>query len=257
MACGLQAVGPVSATVPPEVVERIRRSRRYPRPTQFDYLHVKRLVEDLAAAIAGLGDVRDVLDVYCGTRPYEDLFPAGAKVVGLDVDRPGYGYGVADVLTNEFLPFADESFDALMCTQAFHYIMEPEPAIAEIRRVLRPGGAVLITVPVVWEYDRENPEHHYTEPLLRRLFEGWDELRVVESGGWGVSWAAVTATLLQHLEESAAARRALRPLARPLFAAAYLAVNGVGIALEAVARRFVRGRLRLPMNLLLMARRPT
>jgi SAM-dependent methyltransferase len=198
-----------------------------------------------------------VLDVYCGTRPYEDLFPAGAKVVGLDVDRPGYGYGVADVVTDEFLPFADRSFDVVMCTQAFHYIMEPQSAIAEIRRVLRPGGAVLITVPVVWEYDRENPEHHYTEPLLRRLFEGWDEVRVVESGGWGVSWAAVSATLLHHLEESAARRRILRPLARPLFAAAYLAVNGLGLALEAVDRRFVRGRLRLPMNLLLTARRST
>ena len=77
-----------AGTVPPAVVERIRRSRRHPRPTQFDYLHVKRLVDDLGAAITDLGEVRDVLDVYCGTRPYEDLFPAGAKVVGLDVTAP-------------------------------------------------------------------------------------------------------------------------------------------------------------------------
>jgi SAM-dependent methyltransferase len=246
-----------AGTVPPDVVQDIRRSRRHPRPTQYDYLHVKRLVDDLGAAIAQLVEVRDVLDVYCGTRPYEDLFPADAKVLGLDVDRPGYGYGVADVVTDEFLPFADRSFDVVMCTQAFHYIIEPQSAIAEIRRVLRPGGAVLITVPVVWEYDRENPEHHYTEPLLRHLFEGWDEVRVVESGGWGVSWAAVTATLLHHLDESAARRPTLRPLARPLFAAAYLAVNGLGLALEVVDRGFVRGRLRLPMNLLLTARRST
>ena len=244
-------------TVPPAVVDRIRRSRRHPRPSQYDYLHVKRLAEDLGAAIAGLGEVRDVLDVYCGTRPYEDLFPAGAKVVGLDTDRPGYRYGVADVVSDEFLPFEDESFDAVLCTQAFHYIVEPKPAIAEIARVLRPGGTVLLTLPVVWEYDRENPEHHYTEPLLRSLFEGWDEVVVVESGGWGVSWAAVSATLLNHLEESAGARPALRPLAKPLFAAAYLAVNGLGLALEGLDRRFVRGRLRLPMNLLLSARRAT
>jgi hypothetical protein len=92
---------------------------------------------------------------------------------------------------------------------------------------------------------------------LWHLFEGWDEVRVVESGGWGVSWAAVTATLLHHLDESAARRPTLRPLARPLFAAAYLAVNGLGLALEVVDRGFVRGRLRLPMNLLLTARRST
>jgi SAM-dependent methyltransferase len=246
-----------AGTIPPAVVEQIRRTRRHPRPTQFDYLHVKRLVDDLGTAIAELGDVRDVLDLYCGTRPYEDLFPAGAKVVGLDVDWPGYRYGVADVVTDEFLPFEDQSFDAVMCTQAFHYILEPQPAIAELRRVLRPGGTVLITVPAVWEYDRETPEHHYTEPLLRRLFDGWDDVRVVESGGWGVSWTAVTATLLHHLEEAAGRRRVLRPVAGPLFAVAYLVVNGLGLALEAVDRGFVRGHLRLPMNLLLTARRPT
>jgi hypothetical protein len=43
---------PDGATVPPAVVEEIRRSRRHPRVTQFDYLHVKRLVDDLAEASA-------------------------------------------------------------------------------------------------------------------------------------------------------------------------------------------------------------
>jgi len=37
----------------------------------------------------------------------------------------------------------------------------------------------------------------------------------------------------------------------------YLVVKALGLALEAVDRRFVRGRLPLPMNLLLTARRPT
>src|SRR6059058_2559351 len=105
------------APVPPAVVERIRRSRRYPRLTQFDYLHVRKLVDDLAAAVGQLdGQPRDVLDVYCGTRPYDDLFPHGARIVGLDVEDR---FGVADVVTREFLPFDDESFDVVLCTQAF------------------------------------------------------------------------------------------------------------------------------------------
>ena len=50
--------------------------------------------------------------------------------------------------------------------------------------MLRPGGTVLITVPVVWEYDSENPEHHYTGAWASQgCSEGWDEVRVVENGG--------------------------------------------------------------------------
>jgi SAM-dependent methyltransferase len=240
-------------TVPAKVVEEIRSSRRHPRITQFDYLHIRRLVDDLADAVGRLGDdMFDVLDVYCGSRPYDDLLPEGSRIVGLDIDNR---FGVADVVTNEFLPFPDGSFDVVLCTQAFHYVLDPETAVEEIRRVLRPGGTVLISVPVVWEYDRHNPEHHYTEPFLRRLFAGWDEVRIVESGGWGVSWAAVTGSLFHHLEEAIASRRPLGAVARPLFAALYVGINAVGTLLEAIDRRLVRGPFRLPMNLLLSARR--
>jgi hypothetical protein len=92
--------------------------------------------------------------------------------------------------------------------------------------------------------------------VLRRLFEGWDDVRVVESGGWGVSWAAVTGSLFHHVEEALAPRKALTAVSRPLFVAGYVVVNAIGRLLEAVDRRLVRGPLRLPMNLLVSARRP-
>jgi hypothetical protein len=48
----------------PEAVASMRRTRRNPRPTQFDYLHLHRLVTDLAAALSSIGDgTVDVLDV--------------------------------------------------------------------------------------------------------------------------------------------------------------------------------------------------
>ena len=107
-----------------DLVAKMRRTRRHPRPTQFDYLHMRRLVDDLAATLARVGDnVTDVLDVYCGARPYDDLLPDGANVTGLDV--PGNPYALADVVSDEFLPFPDESFDLVMCIEAFHYVPDP------------------------------------------------------------------------------------------------------------------------------------
>jgi SAM-dependent methyltransferase len=240
----------------PTILAKMRRTRRHPRPTQFDYLHIRRLVDDLAAALARVGDgIEDVLDVYCGARPYDDLLPASARIVGLDV--PGNPYGLADVVSDEFLPFPDESFDLVTCIEAFHYVPDPGVGVAEIRRVLRPGGHALVAVPFVWEYDRRILEHRFTGPELARLFQGWDDVTVVENGGRAVSWATTTGSLAGMIQWNLPERRVLRGLLRPAFAAIYLTVNGVGAVLDRLERRYVDSPATLPMNLLLTARRPS
>jgi hypothetical protein len=58
-----------------------RDSRRFPRPTQFDYLHLRYLIDSLGTAFnEAPGPVRDVLDIFCGARPYDDLLPPGARL---------------------------------------------------------------------------------------------------------------------------------------------------------------------------------
>lgn len=233
----------------PEVVGKMRRTRRHPRPTQFDYLHVRRLVDDLASALSRLGArAEDVLDVYCGTRPYDDLMPRGARVTGLDI--PGNPYGLADVVTDEFLPFPEESFDLVMCIEGFHYVSDPEQAVAEFARVLRPGGHAVVAVPLVWEYDRTVLERRFTGPELAALFHQWQQVEVVENGGRAISWATLTGGLAQMVEFQAPR------VVRPAFGAFYLALNGLGGLLDRIERRLARSSLTLPMNLLLTARRP-
>lgn len=233
----------------PAHVARMRRTRRHPRRSQFDYLHVRRLVDDLRATLGAVdGPVRDVLDIYCGTRPYDDLLPAGARCVGLDVEANPYG--VADVVSDEFLPFPDASFDLVTCYEAFHYVEDPRGGIAEIRRVLRSGGTVIIAVPFVWEYDRTILEHRFTGPELETLLEDWEDVRVVENGGRAVAWATLTGSMLER-----ARSRAPRPM-RGLFPLLYLALNGCGSLLDTLEQRTADGAITLPMNLLVTARRP-
>ncbi len=45
----------------------------------------------------------------------------------------------------ETLPFADAVFDVVVSCSVFHYIRQPQKALCEIRRVLRPGGQVVLT----------------------------------------------------------------------------------------------------------------
>jgi SAM-dependent methyltransferase len=239
-----------------EVIERMRLTRRHPRPTQFDYLHLRRLVDDLAAVLARVGEgVEDVLDLFCGTRPYDDLLPAGARITGLDI--PGNPYGLADVVSDEFLPFAPESFDLVICIEGFHYVSDPDHGVAELARVLRPGGHAVISVPFVWEYDRTVLENRFTGPALARLFRDWDDVIVIENGGRAVSWATLTGLIASMSECHVPERLRLRRLLHPAFAGVYLLINGLGLLLDRTERRFARSSLTLPMNLLLVARRPS
>jgi SAM-dependent methyltransferase len=230
-----------------DTVSAIRASRRRPRPTQFDYLHLRYLARRLARVLPDVVPAGgEVLDVWCGSRPYEDLLPAGARVVGLDV--PENPYGAADVVSDEILPFESGTFDAVLCIEAFQWMPDPARAVAEFARVLRPGGAAVVSLPFAFEYERPF-EHRFTESQLRGLFEGWGDVSVSEDGGRAVSWAVLTGSFLESVGGRA-------HFLRPLAAAGCAAVNGLGLLLAGIEARTAASDAAYPMNLTLTARRP-
>ncbi len=95
---------------------------------------------------------REVLDVGCGRKPYRHLVPA-EKYVGLELDTPELrDLGAADIYySGGDLPVAAESFDAVICSQVLEHIFTPMEFLQEIRRVLRPGGSLLLAVPFAWD----------------------------------------------------------------------------------------------------------
>lgn len=66
------------------------------------------------------------------------------------------GIGLRDftwkLVENYDLPFEDHSFDAILCFETVEHFSEPERLIAELGRVIRPGGSMILTTPnVLWE----------------------------------------------------------------------------------------------------------
>ena len=98
-----------------------------------------------------------VMDVGCGSQPYRAQLPC-TRYVGLDIDTPATrARGLAEAFYDGGrFPFADASFDAVLCSQVLEHVFTPEVFLGEIRRVLRPGGALLLAVPFVWD-EHEQP----------------------------------------------------------------------------------------------------
>ncbi len=106
---------------------------------------------DLLGAVDGLR----VLDAGCGPGLYaESLVDSGADVVALDASGPmvelararlGARAEVVQHLLGEPLPFSGDTFDAAVCALAIHHVEDREAALRELCRVLRPGGALVLS----------------------------------------------------------------------------------------------------------------
>lgn len=173
------------------VVERIRRERYDPSPTQCDYIHLADLRRGLRRALDALPTVDGpALDLYCGTQPYRALIPR-RPLWGLDIDRH---FGRADVVGRLPLPFRDEAFSLVVCTQALHFVDDPRATVNEMRRVLRPGGYAVVSVPYAIRRETSD-ERRLSDADLRTLFAGWHVRDLAPVGGIGSEVAFLPGSL--------------------------------------------------------------
>ncbi|RDI24736.1 class I SAM-dependent methyltransferase [Lentzea flaviverrucosa] len=128
------------------------------------------------ATLALAGDVtgRRILDAGCGAGPlFAALRERGAVVSGVDVSagmveqarlRLGADADLRVADLGEPLPFPDSEFDDVIASLVLHYLQDWGPALAEVRRVLRTGGRLIVSV--------NHPTAGYCE---ERLAGGWPD----------------------------------------------------------------------------------
>jgi len=110
------------------------------------------------AMLALAGDVagRRILDAGCGSGPLSAaLRDRGAVVTGIDASagmlalarrRLGDDVALHVVDLSDHLPFPDGAFDDVVASLVLHYLQDWGPTLAELRRVLRPGGRLIASV---------------------------------------------------------------------------------------------------------------
>lgn len=107
-----------------------------------------------------------VLDVGGRIQPYRPLL--GDKVKRYIAIDPQFNGLLDTVAVGEKLPFADSSFDLVLCTQVLGYVSDPAVVSSELHRVLVPGGVLLMSAPAFF------PRHH--DERWRFLPEGLVQL---------------------------------------------------------------------------------
>src|SRR5262245_5461901 len=128
------------------------------------------------------------------------------------VDRTAYpGIQVAAELSA--LPFPDASIDGVLCEMVLEHVGEATRAVAEVRRVLKPGGRIYFAVPFLWPYHASPHDYwRWTVSGVAREFEGFETVAIGLSGG-------PTTTLVNVLHEwlSIVLSFNLEPLYRALY----------------------------------------
>lgn len=130
--------------------------------------------ERLARFVARYASEQKTLDIGCGGAPYAKYFPYR---IGFD---HAAGPGVDVVGDAHALPFADASFERILCTEVLEHLVDPPKAIAEMRRVLKPGGILVLTTRFVFPlHDAPHDYWRFTRYGLEYLFRDWEivELR--------------------------------------------------------------------------------
>jgi SAM-dependent methyltransferase len=169
------------------------------RRDEGDFVFVPERIPLFQAAI---GREKRVLDLGCRSGALTRHFLEGNEVVGLDVDQAALAkaeaLGIQPVAANveDPLPFEDASFDAVVAGELFEHLRFPDAVVAEARRVLRPGGVLVGSVPNAFRlksrlrFVRGRPPeddpthlHMFSPAAVRELLSGFEDVRLSYVGG--------------------------------------------------------------------------
>jgi SAM-dependent methyltransferase len=152
-----------------------------------------------------------ILDAGCGSgRTLVELAGYGAEVSGIELNDDAAelarrrGLGDVHVGRLEELPWDDGAFDLITCLDVIEHVPDDVTALAELRRVARAGGWLLVTVPAYQAlWSRHDEANHHFRRYSRSMLRG-----AARSAGWEIERVSSFNSLL--LAPAAAVRLAQR-----------------------------------------------
>jgi len=127
-----------------------------------------------------------VMDLGCGVMPYRELLPERVTLYhGLDRFPLSDEVSLVGDIQNLAM-ISSESYDSVVCLEVLEHVPEPAAALAEIARILRPGGILVLSVPHLSRLHEVPLDfYRYTEYGLRHLLNkyGLEVIEIQDRGG--------------------------------------------------------------------------
>jgi SAM-dependent methyltransferase len=223
----------------------------------------RRIVASLLQTLSPPGrDPLRIADVGCGTGGNLGLLDRWGEVTGVDSSPEALRFCSQRGRTNvvrgsaDRLPFAEASLDLVTALDVLEHLQDDRAALAEFRRVLRPGGHLVLTVPAyrfIWS-EHDEALHHkrrYVLGEVRQKVAGSGlEVRRISYAISAILPVAIVFRILQGLRPSREDRPKTGYVALPGFANALLASY---LGLE--ARWLARASLPAGLSIVCVARR--
>jgi SAM-dependent methyltransferase len=158
----------------------------------FNVVERDRWVRAKAAAVPAGSKVLDLGAGSCPYRPYfRDCTYKTQDFIALSPEqlRDKHGYGQIDYVCDATaIPVDDGAFDVVLCTEVLEHVPNPAAVVAEICRVLRPGGTLLLTAPLGSGL-HQTPFHFYggyTPFWYRKVLSelGCESVEIEPNGGF-------------------------------------------------------------------------
>ena len=163
-------------------------------------IHDRQLVDCASRYLRGRS-----IDIGCGAAPYRKVLSRYVdQYLAVDHNYTKDGVlGRPDILATAYaIPVQENSFDSAICTAVLEHLEEPERALRESYRILKPGGAVIYTVPFIWHLHEEPRDfYRFTKYGLTYLFgkAGFEIVELQALSGFWVTFGQLSVYNLYRL----------------------------------------------------------
>ncbi len=140
----------------------------------------KLLVEKSIKRHAPFNKFENILIIGSGEDPYRKYFYNYKKYICLDICK----HKSTDIIGNALiLPIKDKNFDLIFTSEVFEHLKDPTQFVNEAKRVLKPNGIIILTVPFLY-HQHADPFDFWrpTRTTLENLFRGCTKINIENQG---------------------------------------------------------------------------